>query len=200
MYNIDKMELRSINPLYSLFTAQSWIGSVKGFLMEEIWKPVVGYEQLYEVSTLGNMRRANGRILNPVTTTKGYKRIGLNKNRKASYFSVHSLVMRVFIGERPSGAIIRHINGKPSDNRLTNLAYGTHKENADDKKLHGTVPTGEKHHNTTLTREDVDNIKKLYVFGDANLGSRGLGKMFGVNQMTILRIVKQTTWNYEATK
>ncbi len=83
----------------------------------------------------------------------GYSVIRIGSERKK--FKVHSLVLRAFVGPRPKGMQIRHINGIKSDNRLENLAYGTAKENAADRKIHGTErasETGKKYaHKTALS-------------------------------------------------
>lgn len=60
--------------------------------------------------------------------------------------SIHELVMTVFIGPRPEGLERRHLNGDSFDNRLTNLAYGTHSENMLDKVRHGTHHEAAKTH------------------------------------------------------
>lgn len=66
----------------------------------------------------------------------GYRFVRIGGERKK--YTVHSLVLRAFVGERPAGLQIRHLNGDKSDNRLDNLEYGTAKENAKDRKNHGT--------------------------------------------------------------
>lgn len=48
------------------------------------------------------------------------------------------MVADAFIGPRPNGAVIRHLNGKANDNRPENLAYGTQAENVQDEVRHGT--------------------------------------------------------------
>lgn len=50
---------------------------------------------------------------------------------------MHYLVLLAFIGPRPDGLEIRHRNGKPADNRLRNLCYGTKSANMRDIPAHG---------------------------------------------------------------
>lgn len=115
---------------------------------DERWLPAVGYDG-YEVSDLGRvrsldrvlpcagrMRRHHGKVLTPSVMPKGgHLQVGVGSNNRRY---VHHLVMEAFVGPRPIGLEVRHRNGVPSDNRLSNLVYGTHIENAQDMLLHGT--------------------------------------------------------------
>jgi hypothetical protein len=77
-------------------------------LSEEIWKPVVGYEGYYEVSSLGrvwSVYRAgvkSGSILRASPTAKGYMKLRLNAPVGATRY-VHSLVLTAFVGPRAGG-------------------------------------------------------------------------------------------------
>jgi len=107
---------------------------------EEQWKPVFGYEDQYEVSNLGRVKRTvdgprtyAGHILSPRTHPSGYKVVKL---RSRSH-RVHRLVATAFYG--PSNLLVRHLDGDPSNNRLENLRFGTHAENYADALRHGDV-------------------------------------------------------------
>ena len=120
--------------------------------MVEEWKPVVGYEGIYEVSSIGRIRtvervaiRGNGRphrvrqtIRKTVTMPKGYISVRLIRDGVNTTHTVHSLVLAAFVGPRPAGAISRHLNGDPGDNRVENLAWGSDSENQLDSVAHGT--------------------------------------------------------------
>lgn len=112
--------------------------------LTEIWKPVSesGYEDLYEVSSLGRVRgvartiQASNRVLNyPRRTLKQnldsrcYPQVVLCKETRRKTKSVHRLVMETFVGPCPKGMEVLHINGVAYDCRLENLRYGTHSEN-----------------------------------------------------------------------
>lgn len=116
------------------------------------WRPVVGFEVYYEVSSLGQVRsvtrtitksngvtqtyKGRGRVLH--AGTGGYLGATLVRYGKRHPFMVHTLVAEAFHGPRPEGLWIRHFNGVQEDNRAENLAYGTASENALDKTPHGT--------------------------------------------------------------
>ena len=111
--------------------------------IEEIWKPVVGYEGTYEVSSLGRVKscertiiRSNGReikfpdkIMKPSTNHKGYLIIDLRKNGKRSGGFVHRLVGKAFIDNPLNKEQINHKNGNKKDNRAQNLEWVTNQEN-----------------------------------------------------------------------
>lgn len=98
--------------------------------MVEIWKPVIGYEGLYEVSNLGNIRNVVTNTLKKQTITNwGYLSVTLFKNNKGKTIKVHRIVMLAFVGEVSKDVEINHINEIKTDNRLTNLEYCTHEYN-----------------------------------------------------------------------
>lgn len=108
-------------------------------IIEEIWKDILGYEGLYQVSNLGRVKSFprpgnwKERILNPIIN-KGYLHVGLRKDGKEKRFRVHRLVVEAFLGKIPDGFVVNHINEIKSDNRLENLEIVTQKENVN----HGT--------------------------------------------------------------
>lgn len=101
--------------------------------MKEIWKPVLDYIGLYEVSNLGRVRSlkfGKVRILKPVKTKDGYLRVGLWKDGNQKWFLVHRLVWEAFNGEIPEGMEVNHINEIKTDNRYPeNLNLLTHTAN-----------------------------------------------------------------------
>lgn len=109
--------------------------------INECWKPVVGYEGLYEVSDLGRVRSLNYKrsrkesIMKQVLDGDGYYCLLLYKNGKRKRFSVHRLVVTAFIGPIPKGFVVNHINECQTDNRLENLEICTIRENS----IHGTA-------------------------------------------------------------
>lgn len=112
---------------------------------DEIWRSVVGYEGTYEVSNRGRVRRVatrtgrpEERLLKAALFSSGYPGVTLSRDGVRASKSVHRLVAAAFLGPAPEGSQVRHLNGDPTDNRLSNLRYGTALENAADKTAHGT--------------------------------------------------------------
>ena len=115
--------------------------------MSEQWRPVAGYSGRYEVSDQGRVRSwapYNGqpipRVLSPGTYKSGHTHVGLCLNGEQTTHAVHRLVAAAFLGVRPAGHEVRHLNGDPTDNRLANLVYGSRDENMRDRVRHGTDP------------------------------------------------------------
>jgi hypothetical protein len=105
--------------------------------MREEWRPITGWEDLYEVSHQGRVRtigrgkgrRPPGRVLCQRYNRDGYLRVRLTRNRLEWNPFVHALVLAAFVGPRPIGQDIDHKNGDRGDNRLGNLEYVTTSEN-----------------------------------------------------------------------
>lgn len=95
--------------------------------MEEIWKPVVGYEGLYEVSNLGSVR--GKRIKTPQINNRGYLTVLLYKNGNGARKTVHRIVATAFI-ENPLGLNeINHIDENKLNNFVGNLEWCNHQSN-----------------------------------------------------------------------
>lgn len=120
----------------------------------ESWRPVVGHEGHYEVSSHGRVRsldrvieRTNhhgtrsihhkGRELKPsLDKQTGYLKIGLGFQSRT--YSIHRIVLEAFVGPLPEGMLTRHLDGVKTNNRVENLMYGTYAENQIDEVELGT--------------------------------------------------------------
>ena len=106
--------------------------------MNEIWRPITGYEGYYEVSNLGRVRslehtdrnghRYKSRVLIP-HKRGGYRSVHLSKDGKVRWLSVHRLVATEFC-DKPNGMdIVNHIDNNPSNNCASNLEWTDYKGN-----------------------------------------------------------------------
>lgn len=101
----------------------------------ETWRPVRGYEGIYEVSDYGDVRSLNymrtGKtsIMKKRKKKEGYERVNLSKNGTVRTEDIHRLVWEAFHGAITDGMEIDHINTVRDDNRLANLRAVTHNEN-----------------------------------------------------------------------
>lgn len=102
--------------------------------MNEVWKDIEGYEGLYQVSNLGNVRSLNygctGEIkLLKQSTDCGYKRINLYKNGKRERYLVHRLVAMTFIPNLDNLPMVNHKDEDKSNNNVNNLEWCTREYN-----------------------------------------------------------------------
>lgn len=105
----------------------------------EVWKPIIGYEGLYEISNIGRVKslnkvRVNGvwyneKIIRPKPNKDIYHRVELSKNGKRRIIGVHQLIGWSFIPNPENKPNINHKNGIRNDNRVENLEWCTQKEN-----------------------------------------------------------------------
>ncbi len=131
------------------------------------------------------------------TDKGGYLRVWLRVEiNESSEQLVHRLVLKAFKGECPHGFEGRHLDGDKQNNHPSNLAWGTAKENSDDKRRHGTQPKGMKIAFSKLTDDQVREIRDSYVPFSRSHGSRALGRRFNVVHATVSRIVNGTGWTH----
>lgn len=146
---------------------------------EEVWKPVTGYEHLYQVSNHGRVRsldrvvtfrggrqkgssyRVPGKILNPTARDSGHLIVFLS-NGKVKREYVHRLVLQEFVGPAQKGMECLHKDGNPKNNHLENLRWGTPAENRQDSVRHRTHAQSAK-----------DVCKRGHPFSGPNLRRRG---------------------------
>lgn len=123
----------------------------------------------------------------------GYCKVCLSVNGQARMHTVHSLVLRAFVSERPEGMQALHRNGIKSDNRLCNLRWGTPQENSDDRIAHGNSQKGELCSSAKLNNESVLKIRQLWSEG---VNAIVLSKMFKVHHSTIRKVVHRKQWSH----
>lgn len=160
-------------------------------IVAEEWRPVVGYEGLYEVSSQGRVkslarRLADGRkwserTLKPWRSTDGYLQASLRRDGRGVAAKVHRLVCEAFHGPAPADKpFALHGNHDPADNRPENLRWGDHVENMQDMVDADRQPRtkGEANGRAKLTEADVRAIQDELLDGatmEAVAAKHGLG-------------------------
>lgn len=102
--------------------------------MNEIWKPVKGYEDylvsnLGEVKSLPKNRHPTTRILRKTVDAYGYESVGFVRNKKHYTKKVHRLVAEAFIPNPEGKATVDHIDGNKLNNSADNLRWASAMEN-----------------------------------------------------------------------
>lgn len=170
--------------------------------IEEIWKDVVGFEGLYQVSSSGRIKRLH-RITNGFNwpsmilstyhnNVTGYIKVGLKipKGKQINH-SVHRLVAKAFIPNPENKSDVNHINGIKSDNRIENLEWCTESENGKHAFRIGLKkPT----RICKLTESDVLFIRSKYIPGkmDGVMIHREFFKH--VSYQAIKEVISKRTW------
>lgn len=122
----------------------------------ELWKPIVGYEGLYEVSNKGRVKslgrpapskmtsalyQYQPRVMRPTLDEQGRPRVQLSAgDHQRRMVFVHKLVLTAFVGPRPAGLMCCHYNDDSTDNRLANLRWDTPEANYRDAVRNGKLP------------------------------------------------------------
>ena len=174
-------------------------------MSEENWKPVVGYEDSYEVSDHGRVRclyrekefmarwgmarmRFPAKDMKVFATSKGYLYVGLSKDAQSKKHLIHRLVIAAFVGE--SSMEVNHKDGNKSNNHISNLEYCTSSEN----NLHrgrvlGKV-IGSSQTRAVLTEKDIPAIRadtrKL----------KDIAADYGVTLQAIWYVKKRKNWSH----
>jgi hypothetical protein len=107
-----------------------------------------------------SLGRGKGRGWRPlkVSQDNGYGIVRVSRPRRR-LIRVHTLVLLAFVGPCPDGMECLHGDGDPANNALSNLRWGTHKENVEDAVRHGTQRRGERHPFARLTEADVKALR-----------------------------------------
>lgn len=165
------------------------------------WKPISGFEGLYEVSTTGEVRsmittssRRKGTIKPHVKN--GYLAITLYSKGKLKHFYIHRLVANAFIPTQEGKKEVNHIDCNKFNNCVENLEWCNRKQNLKHSYDNGLKRQGENHGGHKLTEAEVLQIRKEYVKGDKEHSLHALGKKYGVNWCTIQAIIKRRLWKH----
>jgi hypothetical protein len=135
----------------------------------------------------GRKERVDWYPLSGHVTIKGYRSISMSHNNVKVTRSVHRLICSAFHGEAPSKTHqVRHLDGNPQNNVPTNLAWGTQEENWQDRRDHGRVALGEKHHSAKLTDEERAHLKWALLKGLCS--QRSAARILGLSQSSVYSI------------
>lgn len=169
-------------------------------MVREEWRPVVGYEDRYEVSNWGRVRSWapwGGRVPDEPRYIAlrlhrdGYIKVGLSRAGKVTWFQVHRLVAIAWHGAPSDESLeVRHRDGSRTNNQADNLCWGTAKENAADRRAHGRDTVGINNGMTKLSPDDALDIL------NSTDSDTALAAKYGVSRGNIWNIRNGKSWGY----
>lgn len=154
--------------------------------MVETWQ-IYPYDIRFRVSSIGRVRFEDKPPKEIKPRKSGYYFICTYTDRKIQY-PVHQMVLETFVGPRLPGTTCSHLDGNPSNNVASNLAWETHSANCLRKRQHGTSQEGERNGFAKLTQLQVAEIRA------SELGSRRLAPIYGVSDAHIRKIRRGEAW------
>ena len=173
--------------------------------MRIIWKDIAGYEGLYQISNIGTVYSVRyKRFRKPKTDKCGYEVVGLCKDGKTRWFSIHRLVASALIPNPCGFPEVNHIDGNKQNNWVDNLEWCDHSANIlhayktglmtysiqnKQKRLHNLIMA-----NAKLSKEIAQRIRSEYKEGVRGYGCKSLAKKYGVCDKTIRDIIKNRAW------
>lgn len=178
-------------------------------MIEEKWKDIEGYEGLYQVSNLGNIKSLERKVLckngefktiheknrKPFKDKDEYLGLTLSKNGKLQTIKVHREVAKAFIPNNNNKEQVNHIDGNKNNNIISNLEWCTNQENRNHAIKNGLAnQRGEHNPMSKLTLELAKEIRELYRKDKNKYKIKVLADMFGVCFQNIHGIITYRTW------
>lgn len=181
--------------------------------MEEIWKDIVGYEGLYQISNLGNVKSLN----KTVNTNNQYNRkskrklkckilkqrilreyycVGLTKNNKQKTKLIHRLVAETFLDNSNNYPVVNHKDGNKLNNNVNNLEFVTYKENSLHSiyVLNNKLPPVHKKENNHFSKHSEKEINELRKKRNLGYTLKQLSIEYGYTISHISNICKYKSW------
>ncbi len=130
------------------------------------------------------------RELKTSPNSHGYPSVHLKTNGRMKRVLVHTLVAEAYLPPRPEGHQVRHLDGAKANNHADNLAWGTAKQNADDRAAHGTSARGSRNGFSKMTEDLVAQIRS------SSDSAQVLADRLGLSQSAVARARRGATWSH----
>lgn len=124
--------------------------------MQEVWRDIKGYENLYQISNFGNVKSIRrNMVMKQSKNVWGYPTVSLYKDKNEKRYAIHRLVGLNFIENPLNKPEINHIDGNKENNRVENLEWCTRSENMKHSFANGLE-------------------KPVYMYGEDNVRSKAM--------------------------
>lgn len=160
-------------------------------IIKELWKDIEGYEGVYQISSLGNVRRIktftndfiqdkeNFHYIKPTDNGNGYLIVGLKLNGKRKNYYVHRLVAKAFCNKNQYQTIVNHKDFDKQNNKADNLEWCTQRENVrysshkmkHEKSVCKPTNTGEKYITKIISHGKYESYR-------VNIRTKGICRQF----------------------
>lgn len=172
----------------------------------EEWRPVVGFEERYHVSSKGRIKALSYRYVNkgnknttitekirvPVINKHGYLMIGLSGSNGRVFKQVHRVVATAFIPNPFGKKFVNHLDSNRGNNLIENLEWVTRKENMEHMVKAGRSSSGSLHRSAKLDWAKVLTIRTLS--SASKMSMREVAKKYNISHQAISQCVKNKTW------
>jgi hypothetical protein len=154
----------------------------------------------YEVSSLGRVRRSTpgrrtfaGKLMAAKLLRVGYYVVAPTVDGKNKTFYVHDLVAAAFIGPKPEGLHVNHIDGVKTNNQPCNLEYVSRAGNMAHASRIGLMTRGEEHPQSKLTEQTVIALRNDRA---AAMSFSRLARKYGISIATAFNAAQGKTWSH----
>ena len=162
----------------------------------EIWRDIKGYEGVYQISNMGNVKSLGNnksrkeKVLKLAKNTNGYLKVNLYKDGKQKNYLIHRLVAESFIPKVEGKTHVDHIDSNRQNNNVNNLRWCTIVENNNFdlyRKHMSEAKKGEKHHmyGKTGALHNRSKIVLCIETGKIYGSTMEAGRETGINQSSI---------------
>jgi len=175
----------------------------------EIWKDIKDYENIYQISNLGRVKRLERKVIDTLKriytypekiltgdhSKSDYTKITLVKNRKNKVFRIHRLVAITFIPNLENKREVNHKDGNKLNNNIANLEWVSPSENIRHAFNAGlSTQKGSKNNFSKLTEDQVKEIFKLAA--TSKFTQTEIAKKFKISRTTVSDIKNKKRWGY----
>ncbi len=160
--------------------------------MIEIWKDIIRYETLYQVSNLGRVKREN-KIRSHTSNGNGYLKVILYKNNIPKKYFIHRLIAEYFIPNPDNKPFVNHKDGSRDNNSIENLEWCNQSENTLHSINLNNTHRGISNYAAKLTEEQILEIRNLI---SLKVLHQDIAVKYNIHKSTVSGIATKRIWKH----